>query len=296
MNPLLLAVLALLVTPPASANEEGIVGYAETGCGDCHTPNDTTAVSVAFAADQTTVAGGETIDLGLTVTSLTGEHLAAGLDVATSDGLLGASATLFWREYELTHQFPHSLDDGTVTFPFTWTAPAYATEVTLVAAGNAVDFTSSATGDAWGQATLVLTVEADCADADGDLVGDCEGDCDDTDATIYPGATDTWYDGVDSDCDGNDDDQDGDGLGLSEDCDDTDATVGRCDTGVPDTGVPDTGTDAEAGDDTDAPVGVPPTQTGCGCGGGASPAPGGLLVLALGMVAARGRRSTSGLS
>ena len=37
-------------------------------------------------------------------------------------------------------------------------------------------------------------------------------DCDDADATVFPGATDTWYDGVDQDCAGdNDYDFDGDG-------------------------------------------------------------------------------------
>ena len=38
-------------------------------------------------------------------------------------------------------------------------------------------------------------------------------DCNDSDGTINPGATETWYDGVDQDCDGNSDyDQDGDGY------------------------------------------------------------------------------------
>ncbi len=51
------------------------------------------------------------------------------------------------------------------------------------------------------------------------------GDCDDTDDTIQPGATDAWYDGVDSDCRGDDDfDQDLDGVTAEAaggtDCDD----------------------------------------------------------------------------
>jgi hypothetical protein len=69
-------------------------------------------------------------------------------------------------------------------------------------------------------------------------------DCNDLDATIFPGADDTWYDGVDSDCGGEDDcDIDGDGFQPAEgvctpeiaDCDDhnpdrnPDATE-RCET------------------------------------------------------------------
>lgn len=52
-------------------------------------------------------------------------------------------------------------------------------------------------------------------------------DCDDANWTVYPGADDSWYDGVDSDCGGEDDyDADGDGFASEEhspegtDCDD----------------------------------------------------------------------------
>ncbi len=80
-------------------------------------------------------------------------------------------------------------------------------------------------------------------DADGDGYGDpdawvlaCEApegavgndqDCDDTDPAIHPGATETWYDGVDTDCDGDDDfDQDGDGWPVDAgDCDDLEPTT-----------------------------------------------------------------------
>ena len=53
-------------------------------------------------------------------------------------------------------------------------------------------------------------------------------DCNDDDASINPGADETWYDGVDQDCAGDDDyDQDGDGAQAEgeieggDDCDDT---------------------------------------------------------------------------
>jgi len=64
-------------------------------------------------------------------------------------------------------------------------------------------------------------------DGDGVLAAD---DCNDQDAAIFPGATETWYDGVDGDCGGDDDfDSDADGHGASafggDDCDDVDPAV-----------------------------------------------------------------------
>ncbi len=82
------------------------------------------------------------------------------------------------------------------------------------------------------------------ADADGDGYGDAAAphedcgrpagyaatadDCDDGDASVFPGAAETWYDGVDGDCAGGSDyDADGDGADASgaggPDCDDSDA-------------------------------------------------------------------------
>ena len=66
------------------------------------------------------------------------------------------------------------------------------------------------------------------ADEDG-YVADTDGgdDCDDADPTVHPGATETWYDGVDTDCDGSSDyDADADGYDAADhggdDCDDAD--------------------------------------------------------------------------
>ena len=69
------------------------------------------------------------------------------------------------------------------------------------------------------------------ADGDGfDSVPAGGEDCDDTDASVNPDATDSWYDGVDSDCDGAGDyDQDGDGEDHQDyggnDCDDEDPAI-----------------------------------------------------------------------
>ena len=71
-------------------------------------------------------------------------------------------------------------------------------------------------------------------DSDGDLFGNADvslvqcappsgyvqsvGDCDDTDASISPQVMETWYDGIDQNCDGlSDYDQDGDGFACDWD-------------------------------------------------------------------------------
>ncbi len=79
------------------------------------------------------------------------------------------------------------------------------------------------------------------------------GDCDDADSAVNPNAYDTWYDGIDSDCAGNDDyDQDGDGFdtpaGGGDDCDDTDASVY---VGAPDTWYDGVDSDCAGDDDYD---------------------------------------------
>ena len=53
---------------------------------------------------------------------------------------------------------------------------------------------------------------------------DCNDDPSAGGAAQNPGLSETWYDGVDQNCDGNDNDQDGDTTPLSDDCDDTDAS------------------------------------------------------------------------
>ncbi|MFT4974447.1 MAG: hypothetical protein ACI8S6_000329 [Myxococcota bacterium] len=74
---------------------------------------------------------------------------------------------------------------------------------------------SDSSSDDWGIDDLIVSVLG-LDDADGDGYTEAEGDCDDVDADTSPDAEETWYDGVDSDCDGESDyDADGDGHDSS---------------------------------------------------------------------------------
>ena len=81
-------------------------------------------------------------------------------------------------------------------------------------------------GDSGGDSVELPIAALVQVDADEDGYGSVEtggDDCADLDPLVHPGAEDTWYDGVDSDCAGNDDyDQDGDGAPVDVDCDDLD--------------------------------------------------------------------------
>jgi len=91
-------------------------------------------------------------------------------------------------------------------------------------AADAATWYADKDADTYGQSGT----ETEACDTPADST-DRAGDCDDTDASVNPGESETWYDGTDQDCDGNDGDQDGDGFDAievdGEDCDDTDDTV-----------------------------------------------------------------------
>ena len=77
-------------------------------------------------------------------------------------------------------------------------------------------------------------------DGDGDGYDEAQGDCADDNASIYPGAPEVWYNGVDENCDGlSDFDQDGDGSDSANfggtDCNDLDSSLDGLD--VDDDGV-----------------------------------------------------------
>ena len=126
--------------------------------------------------------------------------------------------------------------DGTVDSPPPPDAPIWWTD---------------ADGDGHGDPTAVVR---SCSEPPGAASPDEAADCDDTHADIHPGATEIWYDGIDSDCDGDSDyDADGDRQDSIDfdgtDCDDTDSAVYA---GAPDTWYDGIDSDCAGNSDYDA--------------------------------------------
>ena len=67
-------------------------------------------------------------------------------------------------------------------------------------AADAATWYIDADSDGYGSSA---TTQVDCSQPSGYV--DNADDCDDTDAAVHPGASEDWYDAVDSDCDGDDD-------------------------------------------------------------------------------------------
>jgi hypothetical protein len=90
---------------------------------------------------------------------------------------------------------------------------------------DAVEWYADTDGDGYGDATVTDT---ECYEPSGYIADDS--DCDDSDATVYPGAPEVPYDGIDQDCSGDDEcDVDEDGFIAEEcegdDCDDANSDI-----------------------------------------------------------------------
>jgi uncharacterized protein (TIGR03382 family) len=78
---------------------------------------------------------------------------------------------------------------------------------------------ADADDDGYTDGSTTLSTDTDCTDSGEATSSDPTGECDDSDATVYPSATETFGDGVDSNCDGEGGpnwDDDGDGLTWTE--------------------------------------------------------------------------------
>jgi hypothetical protein len=195
-----------------------IVLLALTGC---------TNLEVVFDDADTTVSGAlsvspSTLDFGTLLTSQ-GEPSAQTVtieDVGDGPLAIGTSITsAFKGAYTLTlaDQAPQAGESTTLTVTLSPADPGDHA-ATLIITDDA--------GTGHVEIPIAAFVQLD-NDGDGFGSGATGGtDCDDGDPSINPDADDAWYDGVDSDCAGNDDyDQDADGVTVDTDCDDTLADV-----------------------------------------------------------------------
>jgi hypothetical protein len=120
-------------------------------------------------------------------------------------------------------------------------------------------------------------------------------DCNDADPTVHPGAEETWYDGINSNCDHTSDyDADGDGIthpsGGGSDCDDTDPEKSAPEDCPPETTEEGSGEDGEIVED-DTPKAVTRKSTsgavGCATTPVTSPHPALFLLALMGLIRRR---------
>ena len=160
----LLAVgFSLILAGVTNAFSTGIVGFSgKTGsiCSVCHSGGQVPVVALSGPA---AVTPGQVVNYTLTITSSNPiSQTAAGLNVATSDGILQSlgpdTQTL---NNEITHTGPKPNDaNGVASFTFAWTAPDTLGLVMMYAAGNSVNQNGANTGDAPNSTTKQIWVAA----------------------------------------------------------------------------------------------------------------------------------------
>lgn len=135
----------LYITTTSSSG--GITGKAVSGCGGggCHTTSNNTSITLTGIPAAGFVHG---TSYTCTLTVNNGTKSKAGFDMTCSVGSFTAGAGMSLNgTTELYHNTPKTITGGTVSWTFTWTAPASGNLVTFNVAGNAVNNNGNATGD-----------------------------------------------------------------------------------------------------------------------------------------------------
>lgn len=145
----------VLCSAVAYADPNGKTGFTSktsTGCGTCHGGNAGAAVTVTLNGPRS-VKPGEKVDFSIVVGHATARSAGVSITVRSAAtaptgavGTLSVSATgsgLRVRTpgsgQEITQSAPKTMTGGTVTFPFSWTAPPAAGTYYVQAVANAVN-------------------------------------------------------------------------------------------------------------------------------------------------------------
>lgn len=155
-----------------SSGYTGLTSSTSSGC-NCHSSsaNSNVSLSVSSESGSFTVQTGSTTNFTITVSSSNSNHSAAGIDIAvkttttgeTNAGTLspGTGSGLQLSSGELTHSSPKSLQSGSATFTFSWTAPSQPGNYYLRAIANCVNGNGSAdANDQWNRLAIqTITVQ-----------------------------------------------------------------------------------------------------------------------------------------
>lgn len=130
----------------SSGGRTGATQLNGDGC-ICH-GGTSPAVSVRISGADTVLIGSTNT---YTVTITGGPLVRGGTNIAVSSGTLDVVSGSGLRKSgnELTHSTPKAPVNDTVSFEFTFTAPASAGTATLYANGNSVNFNGNSAGDEW---------------------------------------------------------------------------------------------------------------------------------------------------
>jgi hypothetical protein len=122
-------------------------GGVTAGC-YCHNGSPSGSVNVVISGPDS-VAAGETASFTVTISG--GPLTRGGTDIAVSRGelILVNGSGLREDNGELTHTFPKSPAQGSVSFSFSYKAPPVAGIDTIFANGNSVNFDLHPNGDQW---------------------------------------------------------------------------------------------------------------------------------------------------
>jgi hypothetical protein len=149
VNIILLAVAAISITIYASSNgRTGTTLKNGSGC-TCH-GSASSSVTVVITGPNTLVVNTQGT---YTLTITGGPLVTGGCNIAASAGTLGiVTSDLKVSNTELTQSSPKAASSGSISFQFTYTAPATQGNQTLYADGLSADNTGGTGGDAWNNA------------------------------------------------------------------------------------------------------------------------------------------------